>query len=119
MDEDQFIERRIILGCIISDDFIREIAKIWNPKYITSSAARLLAQWCLEFYAKYNRAPQQEIEGIYVQKLKEQQIRKEQGEDIEDILDGLNSEYEGHNFNVEYLSIRQKSIFKTAASLFL
>ena len=109
---DQFIERRIILGLIVSDAFLQEIVKIWNPKYLTSSAARLLAQWCLEFYAKYNRAPQQEIEGIYVQKLKEQQIRKEQGEDLEDILDGLNSEYEGHKFNTQYLLDSTKAYFQ-------
>ena len=109
---DQFIERRICIGLICADEYAKEIQKRWEPKYLTSAAARIIAQWCLEYYDKYQKSPKSDIEGIYVQKLKEQQIRKEQGEDIEDILDGLNSEYEGHNFNVEYLLDQTKVYFQ-------
>ena len=109
---DQFIERRICIGLICADEYAKEIQKRWEPKYLTSAAARIIAQWCLEYYDKYQKAPKSDIEGIYVQKLKEQQIRKEQGEDIEDILDGLNSEYEEHQFNVEYLLDNTKVYFQ-------
>ena len=100
---DDFIERRICTGLIISDSYIQEVQKIWDNKYLTSSTARIIAQWCLEYYDKYNYAPKNTIENIYVQKLKEQKIGKDQGEDIEDILDGLSSEYDDHQFNVQYL----------------
>jgi len=109
---DQFIERRICIGLICASEYAKEIQKRWEPKYLTSAAARIIAQWCLEYYDKYQKSPKSDIEGIYVQKLKEQQIRKEQGEDIEDILDGLNSEYEEHNFNVKYLLDQTKVYFQ-------
>jgi hypothetical protein len=109
---DEFIERKICVGLIVSDSYIQEVKKIWNNKYLTSSAARIISQWCLEYYDKYQKSPQNDIEGIYVQKLKEQKIGKEQGEDIEDILDSLSAEYDGHQFNTQYLLDSTKTYFQ-------
>jgi len=109
---DDFIERRIIIGLVVSDEYTAAVKKIWDNKYLTSSAARIISQWCLEYFDKYQVSPKNTIESIYVQKLKEQKIGKDQGEDIEEILDSLSTEYDDHQFNVQYLLDGTRSYFQ-------
>ena len=100
---DEFIERRILTGLIVSTDYIREINSIWQSSFLESATARLLSNWCLEYYRQYNEAPGKNIETIFVNKIKEG-LSDQQVEDIESILDGLSAEYEHQdNFNVTYL----------------
>lgn len=89
---DKFIEREILTGLIVSDDYIKHLAKIYRPDFLGSSTARLIAGWCFEYYQKYNRAPKKDIEGIFANKTKE--MPPQQEEDIEKILSGLSEEYE-------------------------
>ena len=102
MKEEQFIERRIITGLIISTDYITLIRKLWDPQLIGSGTAKRIANWCIEFYDQYNQAPGQEIESIFLKKT--QNEKKENIRDIEDILADLSDEYERQDkFNVPYL----------------
>ena len=42
---DKHIERRIIIGMIVSTDYLSRIRKLWNPQFFTSEAARILSTW--------------------------------------------------------------------------
>lgn len=102
MKEEQFIERRIITGLIISTDYISHIRSIWDSQLLGSGTAKRLANWCIEFYDKYKKAPGQEIESIFLKETKNE--KKENIKDIEDILADLSDEYEHQEkFNVPYL----------------
>jgi hypothetical protein len=110
MKEEQFIERRIITGLIISTDYLTEIRKIWNSKLIGSSTAKRIANWCIEFYDQYHTAPGQEIESIFLRKTKNED--RNNIKDIEDILSSLSDEYEHQDkFNVPYLIDQTKQYF--------
>lgn len=99
---DQFIERRIVTGLIISTKYVDRIRKNWSSKLLESKAARKIANWSLEFYDRYREAPREEIESIFLEKTKN--LSKGEVEDIEDILASLSDEYERQDkFNVEYL----------------
>ncbi len=101
-DEEQFIERRIITGLIISTEYISRIREIWDSKLLGSSTAKKLANWCIEFYDQYHTAPGEEIESIFLRKTKTS--TDEEIKDIEDILADLSDEYERKDkFNVSYL----------------
>ena len=95
---DDFIERRIIQGLIVSTDYLREISKMWNIKFLQSSSAKLLAKWALDYYQVYDKACGKDIEGIYNTYLPK--LDKEKAEDIAEILKGLSEEYERAQFNV-------------------
>lgn len=102
MKKDLFIERRIVTGLIVSTAYIETVRKVFNTSYLEASMAKVLAKWCLDFYDKYGKAPGQEIEAIFLQNTKG--LRKEEKEDIEDILADLSDEYERiDKFNVGYL----------------
>lgn len=98
---DEFIERRIVTGLVVSTDYIREISKIWKSSFLESATARLLSSWCLDYFSKYQSAPGKDIEGIFTTRMKG--LSKEQVESIENILLGLSDEYDREQFNVQYL----------------
>lgn len=101
-DEYRFIERRIVIGLIISTEYLNSIRKIWDAKFLGSKTARLLANWCIEFYDQYRTAPGKEIESIFVRKTKS--LKEDDAAGIEDIIASLSDEYEHQEkFNVNYL----------------
>lgn len=109
---DQFIERRIITGMIVSTDYLTELEPIYSSTYLTSSSARTIANWVWDYFHQYRKAPQKDMEGIYSTQLQKGVISAEQAENIETILENLSSEYTHTEFNVEYLMDQTKDYFK-------
>lgn len=108
---EEFLERRIIIGLIVSTEYLQEITPLWNSRYIESATARLLASWCLEYYHQYQKAPGRDIEGIFMDKARN--LPSSQVEDIEQILSGLSDEYsKAERFNHQYLIDQTKRYFK-------
>ena len=97
------IERKIIIGLIVSTEFIQQLRPVLDARLMESPLAQKLARWCLEYFDKYNKAPGRDIEGIYFQKLRDglPEIIAEQIE--QDILPSLNEEYKSSKFNLQYL----------------
>jgi hypothetical protein len=110
MNHDEFIERRIVLGLIASTEFIREIDQIWTPELLEDGTATMLALWCFDHFHKFREAPKDNIQDIYVQKLKKG-LTNEQAEHIEFILEGLSGDFENHGLNIEYLLQSTKDYF--------
>jgi hypothetical protein len=107
------IERKIIIGCITSTEFLKKINSVWNSKYIESNTARQLAAWCWTYFKEYDRAPGRDIETIFFEQLRQGGIPHELAEDIEqNILPGLSQEYENEEFNIEYLIKITNQYFK-------
>lgn len=88
-----FLERRIIIGMITNTDYLTQIRDVYQSKLLSSSMAKRLATWCIEYFDKYGKAPGKYIEDIYFQKLKAG-LPKDIAEEIsQDILPGLSDEY--------------------------
>lgn len=100
--EGSFIERRILTGLIISNEYAQRIRKIWDGKLLNSKFAKRIAMWCIEYYDEYQEAPGQEIESIFEKQTKS--VDKEEREYMEGLLESISDEYERANkFNVNYL----------------
>lgn len=98
------MERRIIIGLITSTEYCQKIKDIWNIKLIESQTAKLLANWCWEYYNQFEKAPGKDIEAIFYSKLKATKIGKDIAEEIEqEILPGLSDQSVQEEFNLEYL----------------
>jgi hypothetical protein len=113
MKDEKFVERHILIGLITSVKYLREIRPVWDSKFMRSQISRTVSNWCIEYYDKYNDAPNADIEGIYFQKLKANDIPQDIAEEIEeDILPELSEEYERQDkFNIEYLLDRTRAYF--------
>ena len=93
-DVDEFIERKICIGMIASDEYIKKISPILKLEFIESSAAKDIIRWCFGFFEQHNKAPGKDIEMIYMNKLKEGlENNPDRAARIERILESLNKEY--------------------------
>jgi hypothetical protein len=112
MKED-FIERRIITGMIISTGYLERLNRIWDPLFLDSPEFRKVAMWCMAHYEKYHTAPDADIEAIYMSKLKDNQISKSEAVYIEAVMNDISDEYgRDANFNVAYLYDQTVRYFK-------
>ena len=98
-------ERQIIIGLIVSTDYLRQIKGIWNYQFLESTTAKRIAHWCWEYFDKYDKAPGKNIESIFYEKAKDSRFPKEVAKEIEeDILPGLSEEFANEeSFNLDYL----------------
>ena len=105
------IERKIVIGFIVSSEFIKQVRGIYSPRLIQSSTAKRMATWCIDFYDKYEAAPGRTIEDIYFEKLKKG-LPKDLAEEIEqDILPDLNSQYLEEGVNIPWLVEQARNYF--------
>ncbi len=95
------IERQIIIGCIVSTEFLQQVRPTWETKLLKSVSAQRLSVWAIDYFDQYHKAPGLDIETIYFEKLREGHIDKDLAESIEDDLRDLSEEYE-ESFNLQY-----------------
>jgi hypothetical protein len=112
-NEQEFLERRIITGMIVSKDFLDRIERFWDSTLLESPELRMIADWCMDYYRKYNKAPDANIESIYMSHLKDQCISKSDAQYIEEVLTSLSDEYgRDTQFNSAYLYDRAVKYLK-------
>ncbi|MFA5526917.1 MAG: hypothetical protein WC992_08840, partial [Acholeplasmataceae bacterium] len=111
MKNEEFIERRIITGMIISTEYLQRIQPFWDATLLESTEFRKVATWCMEYFNKYKRAPDADIESIFVDHIKT--LPKADVAYIEDVLSDLSDEYgRGTQFNAAYLYDKTVEYFK-------
>ena len=99
---DQSLERWIVTGLIVSTEYAKRIREVLQRNLIGSSTARILINWCLEYYDKYDKAPGRHIQDVFNEKKKS--LKEDDANDIAEILAGLSDDYEQEeHFNPDYL----------------
>ena len=97
-----YIERDIVTGMIISTAYIKQVKEIIDLEWVQAKEAKILMQWCLEYYTEHKAAPKRNIEKIFLDKISGMQ--QATAELIEQILDNLSETIEGkEEFNISYL----------------
>jgi len=111
--ENEFIERRIITGLIVSKDYHERVQRIWNPSLLESPELRTIAEWCVGYYKKYQKAPDSNIQSIYIEQLKAGKMSRADAQYIEELLQDLSDEYgRDTQFNSAYLYDQTIRYFK-------
>ena len=114
------IERKIIISAIVSTEFLQQVKPVWDISLFESATAKMIATWIWEYFEKYAKAPNRDIENIFYSKLQDNKLPKEIAEEIEDeILPGLSAEYENSEFNLEYILAEAQKYFKKRKLLIL
>lgn len=111
MSSNYEIERHIITGMIMSDEYMKQIVPIWTETIMLSDLGLILSKWCVEYYKKYNTTPKTDIEVLYFDKIKKQRLDNDLAADIEELLLDLSDEYERDQFNVQYIVDKTKEYF--------
>ncbi len=111
-DDQEFIERRNITGMIVSTDYLQRIQKFWNPSLLESPELKIVAGWCMDYFKKYGKAPDSNIQDLYMDALKKG-LSKADARYIEELLQDLSDEYgRGTQFNSAYLYDKTIEYFK-------
>jgi len=107
------IERNILIGFITSTEFLQQIRPIWKSQLMESVMAKQLSLWCIEYFDAYSKCPGENIEQIYYEKIKNVSVTKDTAEDIAEILEGLSTQAEKENFNLDYLITSTRKFFNS------
>ncbi len=114
MTDFDYMERFIVTGLIVSKEYIDRIHRFWDHTLFESPELQRVSQWCIEYYDKYNKAPDDTIEAIYLSKLKSEGLHKSEAEYIEELLTSLSDEYgRDEKFNAAYLYDQTIKYFKS------
>lgn len=101
-DDQEFIERRIVTGLIVSTEYLDRVYGFWQTALLESPELRTVADWCLEFYREYQEAPDSNIKVIF--QSKENTLGRADQKYIEELLASMSDEYgRDTQFNAAYL----------------
>lgn len=113
------LERKIIIGMITNDNYLSKIRKIYTNKSLRISFTKLIADWCVDFYDRYSKAPMREIEDIFASK-QSRKIEEKDAELITNFLTEINEEYQlSDKLNVQYLIDNTEKYFRTSNLIYL
>lgn len=98
------IERRIAIGAIVSDQFLRDIIPVMDEQLLQVPFIRSVLLWSKEYYEKYSRAPREEISSILKAKIRTGGIIEAEQEPIEEFLGELSDQWEreSNKYNADY-----------------
>jgi hypothetical protein len=110
---DNSLEKRILIGFITSTEFIKNISRIYNKDYFSAHSSRLIAKWCINYFKKYESAPNKHITDLFLINKKKGSIDEEDIDVIEDLLDSLSNDWEQSEatFNVALLTTQCLDLF--------
>ena len=87
-------ERKILTAMIVDNIVVARIATKWTPQGLFKTKyANLIGQWCVDFYARYGKAPMNNVESFY-ESWAQKTPDKHDVKNVERFLGDLDSEYE-------------------------
>lgn len=108
---DTQIEKQILIGMVISGDYLKEILPVYHPDLFENRYSHIIASWCKDYFQKYGTAPKEAIREIFENW--ENSAQPEQAKYVGGFLANLSDEYEhAEKFNVKYLLDKSLHYFK-------
>lgn len=110
---DEYIERRILTGLIVSADYLSRVCPFWDSTFLEVPEIRKVADWCIDYYKKYGRAPKQDITSLFAENIATKKLTETEITYLEKVLEYVSDEYEREEqFNTAYLFDQTVKYFK-------
>jgi replicative DNA helicase len=103
-------EKQILAGLILNTNFGRRTMPIIDLEYFKSDAARQVASWVIDYYKKYEQAPAENLQSIYIEK--QQALPDDISQWIGTFLDLLATDFP-QRMNESYLFDRAAEYFRS------
>jgi hypothetical protein len=117
---DSSLERRIVVGMVVSAEFLAEAATLFRPDLFRVPALKTAAQWCVRYWEEYGTAPGRHLQDIYESKRRSGEVPDAAAPEIESILSDLSNEYLSNpNLNHRYLLQQMERLMRSRALLAL
>jgi len=99
---DTEVEKKMIIGLVISDRVCREVLPIVEDEYLQNPYSPIIINWIKEYWNKYQVAPGRHIQDIY--EAEKKNIYGDRQEMVAGFLENLSEEYENEDsINEPYL----------------
>jgi len=105
------IEKDILIGCIVSDPFIKKIYPILELNLIDIQTIKIVMKWVLSYFERYKEAPKNNIQNIFEDK--KPILKDSDAIWIEEFLCKLSDKYEHWDYNEAYLFDRAVNYLKS------
>lgn len=102
---DGTVEKQIITGMVVSDRVLGRLAPKWKKEGLFRSPwCNLIGNWCVKYYAKYNKAPRKMIVGLF-ESWAQTHGDRESVKLVEKFLSVISGEYQSlrKSLNAEYI----------------
>lgn len=106
----EHIERRIAIGVVTSQEYLQQIKNVWDLSLIQSSEARKVCMWAWDYFEKYEKPIGKEINSVFIEYAKK--LKKDDAEDLENLIDAISVESVKNPINLEYLLDTTQKYFK-------
>jgi len=85
-------EQSILIGMIVDKTVLGRVTTKWQPNLFRSPYANKIAQWCVDYFVKYQKAPARHIQSIF-ESWATDNHNKDTVSNISQFLDGLSKRY--------------------------
>lgn len=100
------IEKQLLVALIMSTEFLSQAQFLIDLSLIDLPYFQRITQWCLEYHAKYGRAPGANIQSIFSdweERVSGNAAMASEVDSVADLLEGLSNESSSDPMNVPYL----------------
>lgn len=94
-------EDLFLTGMIVSEEFMKGIAHVMEPRFFRSPHIRTVSKWVLEFYEEFKEVPGSQIQDIFEIESRNEEIAD--AELIDLLLRTISTRFDGKPFNAGYL----------------
>lgn len=84
-------ENQITTAMVVSTTFIKKIKASYKAEFFVNSFARIICDWCMDYFDKYEEAPNTDIQNLF--EVKKFELDKADAEIIEKFLIKLSKDY--------------------------
>lgn len=120
---DATLERRIVIGMIMSTDFLAEAQALYQEQLFRAPSLRTAARWCLDYFSEFGESPNSHFRDIYESHVRSGELSEEMTEELETIFSQLSQEYlenaSSAQLNVRYLLRQLEDLMKARSLLSL
>ena len=110
---DTNIEKDIITGMIVSTAFLRELSLFLDHKFFSSPHSKIIADWAMTYFRRYNEAPLTYIQDIFsVEKESLSDVDREMVAKLLEDISNKYSEQQSPTFNHEFYLDKTKDYFR-------
>lgn len=89
---DLTIEKRMLIGLIVSDKVCREVLPALKLEYFQSDYASIVASWIMAYFEEYKKAPGRNVQLVFEEQ--SAALSESQEQVVEEFLGQLSSQYE-------------------------
>ncbi len=96
---DRDVEKRILIGLIISDKVLNKLIPFLKPNILELSVSQEITKWLIDYHTKYKQAPKAHIKDLFL--IAKQKLPPAIAEEVELFLAKLSEEYINESGGIE------------------